>query len=250
MSEQPPAMAAVPNGNGKSQPTAASVPGSGPAAAPVEDKAVAAQETVPAPAAPAAPILQAEVPAAAPAVTPEKAEAAVPVSAPAKAESPAPPPTPAPAAPAAVPAAAPAVKSNFALVIDDEPANRDFLVRLLQQAKLDVHGASTAAEALQIAKDVTDMALVVIDNKLPDMNGVDLLIQFRPRYPSARIVMATMLDERQIMVKAFENGCDVFLVKPHGFMELFRRLQMPDTPGESKLSRLIIDQYGPRPYRG
>jgi DNA-binding response OmpR family regulator len=86
------------------------------------------------------------------------------------------------------------------------------------------------------------LALIVIDNKLPDMNGVDLLIKLRPRFPDARMVMATMLDERPLMAKAFENGCDVFLVKPHGFMELFRRLQAPDVPGEDKLRRLIIDQ--------
>jgi CheY-like chemotaxis protein len=144
----------------------------------------------------------------------------------------------------------PAVKTNVALVIDDEPANRDFLVRLLQQAKLDVRGASTAAEALQMLDSMPQLALIVIDNKLPDMNGVDLLIKLRPRFPDARMVMATMLDERPLMAKAFENGCDVFLVKPHGFMELFRRLQAPDVPGEDKLQRLIIDQYGPRPYRG
>ncbi len=146
--------------------------------------------------------------------------------------------------------AKPVAKTNLALVIDDEPANRDFLVRLLQQAKLEVCGASTAAEALQIIDNSATFALIVIDNKLPDMNGVDLLIKLRPRFPEARMVMATMLDERQLMAKAFENGCDVFLVKPHGFMELFRRLQTPDAPGEDKLRKLIIDQYGPRPYRG
>jgi DNA-binding NarL/FixJ family response regulator len=79
------------------------------------------------------------------------------------------------------------------------------------------------------------------------MDGVDLLAKLRQRYPQARLVMATMLDERPLMARAFDNGCDVFLVKPHGFMELFRRLQSGD---ENNLSGLIIDQYGPRPYRG
>ncbi len=138
---------------------------------------------------------------------------------------------------------------NSALVVDDEPANRDFLVRLLEQAKMKVHGASSAAEALKLVEGIDDITLVVIDNKLPDMDGVDLLIQLRKRYPGARMIMATMLDERQLMTKAFDNGCDVFLVKPHGFMELFRRVQMPGC-GENNLNRLIIDQYGPRPYRG
>ncbi len=160
----------------------------------------------------------------------------------------------------------PEARPPFALVVDDEPANRDFLVRLLQQAHLDVHGAGSAQEALSIAKDVEHMALIVIDNKLPDMDGIDLLITLRQRYAQAHIVMATMLDERTVMTRAFEGGCDVFLVKPHGFMELFRRVQALKTlpthtagdtiekdardDSDDPLRRLIIDQYGPRPYRG
>jgi hypothetical protein len=61
--------------------------------------------------------------------------------------------------------------------------------------------------------------------------------------------MATMLDERSLMEQAFANGCNVFLVKPHGFMELFRRLQEIG-PDPEQLNRMIIDQYGPRPFRG
>jgi two-component system OmpR family response regulator len=136
-----------------------------------------------------------------------------------------------------------------ALVIDDEPANRDFLVRLLQQAELEVHGAESGEAALKIAESIGALALVVIDHKLPDMDGVDLLVKLHQKYPDARMIMATMLDERPLMAKAFENGCNVFLVKPFGFMELFQRLQEYG-PDDDELNRMIIDQYGPRPYRG
>jgi CheY-like chemotaxis protein len=152
-----------------------------------------------------------------------------------------------PAAPQ--PAAGPSTGCKRALVIDDEPANRDFLVRLLQQAKLEVHGAESGEAALKIADSVGALALVVIDHKLPDMDGVDLLIKLHEKYPDARMIMATMLDERALMTKAFENGCNVFLVKPFGFMELFRRLQQFG-PDDEELNRMIIDQYGLRPYRG
>lgn len=186
---------------------------------------------------------------------PEASAAAAPVIP--SVPSPATPPVAAVAAPAA-PAAPVEAKPidwkqtpRYAMVVDDEPANRDFLVRLLEQAKFQVKGASSAMEALKYAAEIKDgMCVVAIDNLLPDMGGVELLTKLRPIYPSARMIMATMLDERSLMAKAFENGCDVFLVKPHGFMELFRRLQIAVTSGQDDLKRLIIDQYGPRPYRG
>jgi CheY-like chemotaxis protein len=163
------------------------------------------------------------------------------------------PPAAAPAPPKAVETPAKAAETapgrKCALVIDDEPANRDFLVRLLEQAKLEVFGAGSGEEAIKIAECHETMALVVIDNKLPDTDGVALLIKMRERYPQARMVMATMLDERALMAQAFENGCNVFLVKPHGFMELFRRIMQSGIESDD-LNRMIIDQYGPRPYRG
>jgi CheY-like chemotaxis protein len=198
----------------------------------------------------------------APIITPPTSPATPPPTAPLKMQEAVPAPvvtipTPTPAPASAVAAAPAEIKPldwkqipRYAMVIDDEPANRDFLVRLLEQARFQVKGASSALEALKYAQEIKEgMCVVAIDNLLPDMGGIDLLIKLRPIYPSARMIMATMLDERSLMAKAFENGCDVFLVKPHGFMELFRRLQAAVTTGQDELQRLIIDQYGPRPYR-
>lgn len=153
--------------------------------------------------------------------------------------------------PAAAPQPSPAEQPlpKIALVVDDEPANRDFLVRLLEQASLDVRSASSGAEARRIMDEVEHMVLCAVDHHLPDADGVELLGQLRTRYPDARLVMATMLDERALMERAFANGCDVFLVKPHGFMELFKRLQDRDASPD-QLDQLVIDQYGPRPFRG
>ena len=61
--------------------------------------------------------------------------------------------------------------------------------------------------------------------------------------------MATMHDGRDLIEEAFAAGADVYLVKPHGFMELFKRLK--ETGSDmSELRRLIIDQFGPRPFKG
>ncbi len=143
---------------------------------------------------------------------------------------------------------APAKGPKVALVVDDEPANRDFLVRLLEQAQMVVTGASEGEEALQIADRFEAIHLLAIDHKLPDMDGVELVAKMRERFPDAYIVVATMLDDRSLMAKAFDNGCNVFLVKPHGFMELFQRLQggIPEDTSQ----QFVIDQYGLRPFRG
>jgi DNA-binding response OmpR family regulator len=139
--------------------------------------------------------------------------------------------------------------AGFALVVEDEPANQDFFVRLITQAGFSVQGATTAAEALDIAKNQADLRLAAVDLQLPDMPGLDLIRELRDLLPEALLVVLTMWDEPSMITEAFNNGCDVFLVKPHGFMELYQRLKgLPDTRPD--LCRAIIDQYGLRPYTG
>lgn len=232
-SEQSPLM--TPLEQAAAPPTAASQPTSEP---------VVAQSAAPPPAPEPEPVVPPVPKATAPLVPPESMVLPVP-----KATAPLVPPEPAVAPQPAVPSALQecADAPRLALVIDDEPANRDFLMRLLEQTKMQVLGASSATEALKIAKETKCITLIAVDNKLPDMDGIELLCQLSAQHPEARMVMATMLDERELMAKAFENGCDVFLVKPHGFMELFRRLMAAN---DDTLQHLIIDQFGPRPYRG
>lgn len=141
------------------------------------------------------------------------------------------------------------IQAGHALVIDDEPANRDFVERLLQTAQFKVSGASTGAEGLRIARAIPELALALVDQQLPDATGLEIIMTLRAENPEALLVMATMHDDRALIDQAFAAGVDVFLVKPHGFMELYRRLQEVDS-NTALLRSLIIDQYGPRPYRG
>lgn len=148
--------------------------------------------------------------------------------------------------------AKPVCTRTMALVIDDEHANRDFLVRLLQQASLDVHGADGGATAMKIVEECGDsLKLIMLDYELRDQSGPELLKILRERLPDTKIVMATMHDDRSIIREVFALGCTAFLVKPHGFMELFQMVLKATKASENLdcLNELIIDQYGSRRWR-
>ena len=84
---------------------------------------------------------------------------------------------------------------------------------------------------------------------MPDMRGLEVTIALRERFPKALIVIATMYDAYSLMEEAFTKGCNVFLVKPHGFMELFKRLTTMEMDELRATQRLVIDQYGPREFK-
>lgn len=135
---------------------------------------------------------------------------------------------------------------HVALVVDDAPANREFLERLLAQARFIIRGASSGKEALDLVASEDNLALALVDMKLPDMRGVQLAAELRRRFPACYIVIATMYDDRAMMEDAFANGCNIFLVKPHGFMELFQRLVRGDIHVTPDAPHLVIDQFGLR----
>lgn len=143
-------------------------------------------------------------------------------------------------------------QKRAALVVDDEPANQDFLVRLLTQANLHVEGASTGKQALEIVERLSDsLILVMLDRKLPDMTGIDVLSQMRAQIPDTKIMMATMFDEPSMINEAFDAGANAFLVKPHGFMDLYRLVNqcVQENTGLDCLDNQIFDQYGRRGWR-
>ncbi|GAB5490817.1 MAG: hypothetical protein Phog2KO_10320 [Phototrophicaceae bacterium] len=136
-----------------------------------------------------------------------------------------------------------------ALILEDTAANRLFFERLLSQAGFEIIAAETGQEAImKIAnEDVIDLA--ILDMEIPDITGLEMTARLRNRYPDTCIVVATMHDERSLMQSAFKKGCDVFLVKPHGFMELFKRLTTDGSIALHENRPLIIDQYGPRVFK-
>lgn len=140
------------------------------------------------------------------------------------------------------------MSSKKALILEDTAANRMFFERLLTQAGFEIIAAETGQEALNKLKDEDCIDLAVLDMEIPDITGLEMTVRLRKKYTDTCIVVATMHDERSLIQSAFEKGCDVFLVKPHGFMELFKRLTTDGTYALHKHRPLIIDQYGPRKF--
>jgi DNA-binding response OmpR family regulator len=123
--------------------------------------------------------------------------------------------------------------------------------KLLQKAGFHVVSAANGAEAQKLVAEIPNITIALIDHELPDTNGLELIRQLRVSNPDIMLVMATMHDHRELIDEAFQVGADMFIVKPNGFIELYRSLNLVDGQNKDMLTqRYIIDQYGPRRYKG
>ena len=91
------------------------------------------------------------------------------------------------------------------LFVDDEVNILKALQRLLRSEHMNVLCASRAQEALQLL-DKQPCQVVVTDQRMPEMSGVDLLSQVRQRFPDIVRMMLTGYTEMDVAVDAINRG--------------------------------------------
>ncbi|MHB9752963.1 response regulator transcription factor [Streptomyces sp. BYX5S] len=109
------------------------------------------------------------------------------------------------------------------LVVEDDPALRNALVRALRDRGHAVATAATGMAGLDAA--VTDRPdLVVLDLGLPDVDGARILRMLRA-VSDVPVIVATARDEEPEMVAVLGDGADDYIVKPFGAAQLDARIK-------------------------
>ena len=99
------------------------------------------------------------------------------------------------------------------LVIDDDKSILRTFTRILQKTGCDIDVAETGREAIEKAgKRHYDLALV--DVRLPDMDGTDLLAKMKDTMRDTVKIVITGFPSMEVGVKALDEGADAYLVKP------------------------------------
>jgi two-component system response regulator PilR (NtrC family) len=99
------------------------------------------------------------------------------------------------------------------LVIDDEPFAREFFQKLLEKTASQVHAVGSGAEGIQALLQ-SAFALVILDIRLPDANGIEILKQAREISPLTPVIMITAYGTVEDAVRAMKLGAFDFLMKP------------------------------------
>ena len=105
------------------------------------------------------------------------------------------------------------------LLVDDERNLLDTLAKRLRQRKLDVLCADSGRKALEIVGE-QDFDVVILDIRMPDMNGLDTLKAIKNVKPSTEVIMLTGIDDVELAIESIENGAFDHLVKPASIEEL------------------------------
>jgi len=111
------------------------------------------------------------------------------------------------------------------LLIDDEPFYFKLIRKTLKEAEYELEYSKSGSDGL--AKiPVFEPELLIVDLKLPEMDGLEILERIRrdPKFSHIPVIVITAKDELSEKLKAFELGADDYVVKPFQPEELVARM--------------------------
>ncbi len=111
------------------------------------------------------------------------------------------------------------------LVIEDDQRIAELIKRSLEEQDLTVMLAYDGAMGKKLAIS-NDLALIITDIILPNMNGIDLCKEIRSIKPDIPIIMLTALGTTDDKIEGFDAGADDYLVKPFEMRELHARIRV------------------------
>ena len=110
------------------------------------------------------------------------------------------------------------------LIIDDQEIIRKSLKLALEREGYLVETAENGREAIRKCKGrLYNLALV--DLRLPDMDGIELLTKMRETVPKMAKIIITGYPSQENAIEAVNRGADGYIVKPYTMEDLLRKIK-------------------------
>ena len=121
------------------------------------------------------------------------------------------------------------------LIVEDDPEIANFMKGLLAES----HALTIVSDGKSALENVGAQDVVVLDYRLPDMSGLEVLRKIKKMRPDIPVIFITAYGDEDVAVKAFRYGVRDYLKKPFHYNEFLHSLT-------SCLSLARIDKRQPR----
>jgi len=130
-------------------------------------------------------------------------------------------------------------------IVEDHKDYRESLTYLLaSDGNFNVEWSYDSAEvALELSAPVD---VILLDINLPKMSGIDAITHFKEKYPHVRIIMLTILEDDNNIVRSIQNGADGYVLKktnPLKIMEAIRQVYEGGSPLTPSVAKQLLNIF-------
>jgi two-component system nitrogen regulation response regulator GlnG len=133
------------------------------------------------------------------------------------------------------------------LIVDDEPAICWGLAELARQLQHEPQTAASAEQAFTIAKK-SNAAVILLDVRLPGMDGLAAMSQLRQLLPAAKIIVMTAHGDLSTAVEAVRQGAFEYVTKPFDTRQIERLIERALTPPMPAATTFVPSSASQGPY--
>ncbi|MHC1705297.1 MAG: sigma-54-dependent transcriptional regulator [Tenuifilaceae bacterium] len=110
------------------------------------------------------------------------------------------------------------------LVLDDERIFRDEIKEFLETDGFSVYSAAKPSEAFDVLKEI-EIDILILDLKLPEMDGLEVLQKVKNLYPEMEVIMITGHGDMDAVIQAMRYGAVEFFPKPFRLLDMKAAIQ-------------------------
>jgi DNA-binding NtrC family response regulator len=110
------------------------------------------------------------------------------------------------------------------LLVDDEAEFSETLIKRMKKRNVDITGVRSGEEALQTL-DQGPIDVVILDVRMPGMDGIETLRALKKRHPLIEVIMLTGHASVEVAVQGMEFGAFDYLMKPMQIDDLLYKIQ-------------------------
>jgi len=100
------------------------------------------------------------------------------------------------------------------LLVDDEVAFVDTFAERLELRNFEISKAFSGPEALQILEQNSNIEVVILDVKMPDMDGIETLADIKRKHPLVEVMMLSGHADVDSAIEGMKQGAFDYLMKP------------------------------------
>lgn len=131
------------------------------------------------------------------------------------------------------------------LAVDDQSIVADMIALWLTESGYDCDVAISGRQALALLGQ-NKYDLMISDVTMPDMSGIELLVQVKEHFPELAVLMATAVDDRYTAIQAIQLGAYGYIIKPFSLNEFLinvvNALERNRLTRESRSCRDILEE--------
>ena len=110
------------------------------------------------------------------------------------------------------------------LVVDDEEDFRETIVKRLQKRKMTAQGAESGEKALDLI-DAQPFDVVVLDVKMPGLDGIETLREIKKKKPLIEVILLTGHASMESGIEGIKLGAFDYVMKPANLDELVEKMR-------------------------